>query len=70
MPETKENTIEYIDRLIKDGMEDEQLIAGYTVQNAVGKFAKIFQPMFEESSGAFGWVAIQGNLNHDKKYEF
>lgn len=70
MPETKDETIAYIDSLIQDGIDDDQLIVALATQNAVNNCAKYFIPMFEQSEGKQGWASIQGNPNHDEDYDF
>lgn len=70
MPETKDETIAYIDKLILDGIDDDQLIVALATQNAVNNCAKYFLPMFEKTQGRQGWASIQGNPNHDTDYDF
>lgn len=68
--ETKADMIDYVDSLIRSGMEDETEIAVHAARYAVGKLAEIFRPMFEETNGAAGWASIQGDPNHDTDYDY
>lgn len=68
--ETKSGMIAYVDKLIRDGMEDETDIATHVARYGVGQLADIFRPMFEKSAGSAGWTAIQGDPNHDTDYEY
>ena len=68
--ETREDTISYIDSLIKEGMENPEEIAAYAARRAVGKLSDIFRPMFDQTGGKAGWTAIQGSPNHDADYEY
>ncbi|MGI6696643.1 MAG: transaldolase family protein [Christensenellales bacterium] len=70
IPETKDYTIAFIDKLIRDGIDDDELIVALATQNAVNACAKIWLPIFECTNGEKGWVAIQGNPNHDTDYDF
>lgn len=70
MPETRNETIAYIDQLIHEGIDDDQLIVALATQNAVKNCARYFQPMFEKTEGKQGWVSIQGNPNHDTDFDF
>lgn len=69
-PETKEDTIALVDRLIGEGVEDDQALAGLCAQQVVKNVAEIILPLFEETEGTLGWTAIQGNPNYDTDYDF
>ncbi len=68
--ETKAEAIALIDGLIAQGISDDHLIVALTAQHFLGKCAELFQPLFEETKGEYGWVAIQGNPFHDTDYDF
>ncbi len=68
--ETKEEAVQVIDGFIAQGIADGHLIVAMTAQHFLGKCAKLFEPLFEETNGKEGWVAIQGNPFFDTDYDF
>ncbi len=70
MDETKKDTISEIDRLIREGVEDDDAIVGMAAQYNLKKIAEIYRPIFEESEGELGWIAIQGNPHKDTDYTY
>ena len=70
MPETRDDTVAVIDKYIKEGIDDDQLIVALAAQHAVSRCAKYFMPLYEQSQGELGWAAIQGNPNRDTDYDF
>jgi transaldolase len=69
-PETKDEAIANVDRLIKDGIADDDLIVAMTSEYMLKKCSEYFKPIFDKTDGMYGWVAIQGNPFHDTDYDF
>lgn len=70
MDETKDATIAEIDRCILAGMADDDAIVGMAALYNLRQIAEIYRPLFEESNGELGWVAIQGNPHRDTDYTY
>lgn len=68
--ETKQEAVWFIDEKIREGIADDHLIVAMTAQYFLGKCAKVFRPLFENSGQEEGWTAIQGNPFHDTDYDF
>ena len=49
MPETRDDTVAVIDKYIKEGIDDDQLIVALAAQHAVSRCAKYFMPLYEQS---------------------
>jgi len=69
-PETKNDAIAYVDKLIKEGEADDDLIVAKTSQFMLSKCNEYFKPVYEKSVGKHGWIAIQGNPFFDTDYDF
>lgn len=69
-PETKDEAIENVDRLIKEGIADDDLIVAKTSEYMLKRCSEYFLPIFEETNGKYGWVAIQGNPFYDTDFDF
>lgn len=68
--ETKQEALQVMDDLIRQGIADDHLIVALTAQHFLGKCAEVFRPLFEKTEGKEGWIAIQGNPFHDTDYAF
>ena len=68
-PSMEAIVIKTIDSHLKDSMDD-HMVLSLTYQDLVKTLAEIYMPLFEKTNGEQGWVAIQGNPNHDDDINF
>ena len=67
--ETKDAALSAIDRYVRM-TEDDHLVVALAYQEMIAKIAEIFLPLFQETGGEKGWVAIQGNPYRDDDIDF
>lgn len=67
--ETKAEAISAIDRHVR-AVKDDHLVVSLSYQDMIKKISDVFLPVFEQTQGKQGWVAIQGNPYHDDEVDF
>ncbi|MCI8994280.1 MAG: hypothetical protein HFI31_01515 [Lachnospiraceae bacterium] len=67
--ETVDDTIQAIDRHIRE-TKDDHLVVALAYEDMIHKIAEIFIPLFERTHREQGWVAIQGNPYRDDDVDF